>query len=49
MFAVAGRFVAGRFVAGETIADPLAVVRALNAERFTASLDFLGRHGTPGG
>lgn len=42
MFALAGRFVAGRFVAGESIADALAVVRTLNGEGFTASLDFLG-------
>ncbi|HEY4433508.1 MAG TPA: proline dehydrogenase family protein [Candidatus Cybelea sp.] len=35
-------FLARRFVAGETIADALAVVRALNAEGMTATLDFLG-------
>jgi proline dehydrogenase len=35
-------FLARRFVAGETIADALAVVRALNDEGMTASLDFLG-------
>jgi proline dehydrogenase len=35
-------FIARRFVAGETIAEALAVVRALNAEGMTATLDFLG-------
>ncbi|MFY9631055.1 MAG: proline dehydrogenase family protein [Candidatus Cybelea sp.] len=35
-------FLARRFVAGETIADALEVVRALNAEGMSATLDFLG-------
>jgi proline dehydrogenase len=35
-------FLARRFVAGETIADALGVVRALNAEGMSATLDFLG-------
>ena len=33
---------ARRFVAGETLDDALAVVRALNAQRISASLDELG-------
>ncbi|MGC1986352.1 MAG: hypothetical protein WA668_13285, partial [Candidatus Cybelea sp.] len=35
-------FLARRFVAGETIAGALEVVRALNAEGMSATLDFLG-------
>ena len=39
-----GRRVAGRFVAGETLDDAVAVVRRLNQEGFTVSLDHLGEH-----
>lgn len=35
-------FLARRFVAGETIDDAIAVVRALNGEGMSATLDFLG-------
>ena len=35
-------FLAKRFVAGETIASATAAVRALNADRLSATLDFLG-------
>lgn len=38
------RKVAGRFVAGETLAEALAVVRALNQEGMTATLDHLGEN-----
>jgi proline dehydrogenase len=41
-----GRRVAMRFVAGETLDHAVAVVRRLNAEGFTASLDHLGEHVT---
>ncbi len=41
-----GRRVAMRFVAGETLDDAVAVVRRLNAEGFSVSLDHLGEHVT---
>jgi proline dehydrogenase len=35
---------AGRFVAGETADDAVAAIRALNAEKITATVDHLGEH-----
>ena len=35
-------FLAKRFVAGETIASAIAAVRDINAQKMTATLDFLG-------
>jgi proline dehydrogenase len=37
-----GRRMAARFIAGETLEDAVRVVRRLNAEGFTVTLDFLG-------
>jgi proline dehydrogenase len=37
-----GRRLAARFIAGETLEEAVGVVRRLNADGFTATLDFLG-------
>jgi proline dehydrogenase len=42
----AGRRVALRFVAGEDLEDALKVVKALNEQRMTASIDYLGENVT---
>ena len=40
----ASRQMARRFVAGETLDDAIAAIRATNANRMLATLDFLGEH-----
>ena len=38
------RLIAGRYVAGETSEDALNVVKALNQQGFSATVDILGEH-----